>query len=128
MILEIGTTSASTTEFYLPAPPIALERAEMIVTKRSIQGDLNVTQTGKNKKSFVITWEFTFKNNSTAGGIENYDDLVVFCNQSSQYYVKIRNKADTSAIFDGFAYLMLSTEQVKYDSQFYNFTLTIMEI
>jgi len=128
MIIEIGTDSMNTQAFYLPAPPITIQRDEMIMTKRSIQGDLNVTQTGKNKKTYEISWELAEKKGSVDVGVENYEDIAQFCNQASQFYVKIRNTSDTDYLYQGFAYLMLSNEQSKYDSQLYNFNLTVYEI
>ena len=92
-----------------------------IVEKETVSGDVNITATGRTRTELTIGY-----NNLE---LTEYQQLQQYCLPYvvDRFYVQVINTLGT-LIFDGFAYLMIDSEDIGYNANKYSFNITIKAI
>lgn len=118
-MIRIGLTVATLITMPLEANiTYSVKPRSKIVEKESISGDINVTATGRTRA------ELTMGFNSLE--LAEYIQIRQYCLPYvvNRFYVRVINTIGT-LIFDGFAYIMIDSEDIAYDANKYSFNITI---
>ena len=96
-MLFIGLNSSSLIQLKSPKQDVKFERLVNVVEKENRQLDYFVTVRSRVKKRFSLS--FTMCTDS------ELNDILQFCDKDQFYYVRLRNLANTTTVFEGLAYI-----------------------
>ncbi|MDZ4786732.1 MAG: hypothetical protein SGJ02_11725 [bacterium] len=118
-MLRIGLTLATLINMPLEANvSYSRKPRSKIVELETTSGDINVTATGRTRAE--LTMEFDSLELSEYTQIQQYCLPYVV----DRFYVQILNTIGT-LIFDGFAYIIIDSEDIAFDANKYSFKITI---